>query len=308
MRKICFILALTAVGGSRAAWYWPFGSEEPEKPRLSELMETASLAIDEAADLAADGKVDAAVEAYRKALVELAKVESENPERAATAEFATVRNKRAYVNAAIDSLLMAQARDNAKAVAVTETTGLEKKLAAKRAGKKEPARLEPGADARPELESQLSGYMKEERERVKAVERRAATSRNERAAAAEIGRLLEKDPHSRKAKLMQAAEALRKGDFAAAKANVRDVLAVKPNDAPALNLRAVCEAAAGDSSAAEKTLDQAIRSNPRDYHAYYNMANLMLQARGSADVARRYYETGRAVGGPKDKALEEAFK
>jgi tetratricopeptide (TPR) repeat protein len=97
-------------------------------------------------------------------------------------------------------------------------------------------------------------------------------------------------------------------DFAAAKANVRDVLAVKPNDAPALNLRAVCEAAAGDSSAAEKTLDQAIRSNPRDYHAYYNMANLMLQARGSADVARRYYETGRAVGGPKDKALEEAFK
>jgi tetratricopeptide (TPR) repeat protein len=308
MRKCCLVLAFAAAGAVQAAWYWPFGDDEPEPPRLSELMEPASLAIDEAADLAADGKIDAAVETYRRALEALAKVESENPERAATAEFATVRNKRAYVNAAIDSLLMAQARENAKAVAVTDTTALEKKLAAKRAGRKAPPRVEPGADARPKLESQLKDYVKEERARAKEVERAAAVTRNERRAKEEIGRLLEKDPESRKAKLMLAAEALRKNDFTAAKAKIGEVLAVKPNDAPALNLRAVCEAAAGDPSAAEKTLDQAIRSNPRDYHAYYNMANLMLQARGSADVARRYYETGRAVGGPKDRTLEEAFK
>jgi Tfp pilus assembly protein PilF len=70
----------------------------------------------------------------------------------------------------------------------------------------------------------------------------------------------------------------------------------------------VCEAARGDVKAAEASLDQAIRSNPRDFHAYYNMAHLMLQAKASRDVARRYYETGRAVGGAKDAQLEEALE
>lgn len=301
-------MAVAAACHASAAWYWPFGDDEPEPPRLSELMEASSIAIDNASDLAADGKVEEAVAEYRRALVELEKVESENPERAATSEFATVRNKRAYVNAAIDSLLMAQARENAKAVAVTDTTALEKKLAAKRAGVKAPERVEPGADTRPKLESQVADYMEEERARNKAVEERAESSRNAKIADEEIRELLEKDPDSRKAKIMQAGEAFRAGDFKTAKEKLRAVLAEKPNDGPALNMRAVCEAAEGDVAAAEKTLDQAIRSNPRDFHAYYNMANLMLQSRGNKDVAKRYYETGRAVGGPKDKTLEEAFE
>ena len=56
---LAFFIALC--GGLRASWYWPFGSSETEggrEPRLSELMEPASLLIDEASDLAAEGKVD----------------------------------------------------------------------------------------------------------------------------------------------------------------------------------------------------------------------------------------------------------
>jgi hypothetical protein len=82
MRKLAFLTVLIAACGAQAAWYWPFGEDEPEPPRLSELMETASRSIDEAADFAADGKIDEAVAAYRKALAELRKVEKENPERA----------------------------------------------------------------------------------------------------------------------------------------------------------------------------------------------------------------------------------
>ena len=50
-------------------------------------------------------------------------------------------------------------------------------------------------------------------------------------------------------------------------------------------------------------------SNPRSHFAYYNMAILMLQANpDNTAVARRYYETGRTYGGPKDDSLEALLK
>ena len=121
--------------GAQASWYWPFGSDDvsEDAPRISELMEPATELIDEASDLAADGKVDESVEKYRKALDELDRIERENPERAKSAEFATLRNKRAYVNAAIDSMLLSQVKQNARVVAVSDTTELEKRLAKERA-------------------------------------------------------------------------------------------------------------------------------------------------------------------------------
>ena len=128
-----------------ASWYWPFGDDEEAPPRLSELIEPASLLIDEASDLASEGKTSDAVEKYREALVELDKIEAADPERAQTPEFATLRTKRAYVSAAIDSLLLAQARGNARPVAVSDTTELERKLAEEKgevvtaAPKQEPA-------------------------------------------------------------------------------------------------------------------------------------------------------------------------
>ena len=134
-RLVVFASAVALAWGVQASWYWPFGSDDDEaKPRrISELMEPASALIDEASDLAADGKVDESIAAYRKALVELDRVEAENPERAKSAEFATLRNKRAYVNAAIDTMLLSQVKANARAVAVSDTTELERRLAAERA-------------------------------------------------------------------------------------------------------------------------------------------------------------------------------
>lgn len=119
-----------------ASWYWPFGSDSDEETkvpvRISELMEPASLLIDEAADLAAEGKAEESIEKYRQALLALDRIELENPERVEKPEFATLRTKRAYVNAAIDGMLLMQIRENARAVAVSDTRELERKLAEER--------------------------------------------------------------------------------------------------------------------------------------------------------------------------------
>ncbi len=274
MGRFCILaLGLSLVCSSQASWYWPFGSDDDdgtEAPRLSTLMEPATALIDEASDLAGDGKSVESVEKYREALKELDRIERENPERAATSEFATLRNKRAYVNAAIDSLLLGQVKSNAKAVAVSDTTELERKLAEERGERK--ANLTVKA-AKPSKPSKRSKHSKPLTKREQAMVDIAA------------------------------------GDFAAAEILINEMLAAKPNGVLGLNLKATMEVRQGKFKEAEQTLDRAIMNNPRDHFAYYNMALLMLQQNpDNRDPARRYYETGRTYGGPKDAELEALLK
>ena len=290
MRKIG-ILALLVVQTVcvQASWYWPFGSEDGEvdPPRISELMEPATTLIDEAADLAADGKTDESVEKYRKALAELDRIEMENPDRAKSSEFATLRNKRAYVNAAIDSMLLAQVKSNAKAVAVSDTTELEKRLAEEKSGKKAE---EKKAKDEEKVEVKGGGGQRKEESTVHLNPPPPP---------------LEKPRTKREA----AMQAMARGDFAQAREAIDAILQEKPNSPVGLNLRATMEARQGKLKEAEATLDQAIMSNPRNHFAYYNMAKLMLQTRpDDKSVAKRYYETGRALGGPADGQLEAAFR
>lgn len=280
MRRMgVFVLAAVLAAGVRASWYWPFGSDETEvdakRPRLSELMEPASRLIDEASDLAEDGKSVEAVEKYRAALAALDAIEAENRAWADRPEFATLRNKRAYVNATIDSLLLMQVKSNARAVAVSDTTVLERKLAEERAKKEEKATAPKPPKPVPE-------------EAEPAAPKKAAPPRTRRE---------------------QAMADLSSGDYAAAELDISEMLAEKPDDAAALNLKAVLETLRGNYKEAERALDRAISVHPRSHYAYYNMANLILQARPSnRSGARRYYETGRAVGGPRDAALEQRLK
>ena len=288
----CLFALTTAV---EASWYWPFGSndDEPDKVRLSTLIEPASELIDEASDLAADGKVQESVEKYRKALEELDRIELENPERAKTQEFATVRNKRAYVNAAIDAMLMSQVRNNAKAVAVSDTTELEKKLAAERKAKAE-AKSEKAKDVPKTAESKPEPEVKLE---AKPTEKNAAEP---------VVKPTEVRPKDEKERVVYD---IANKDFEDALAVVSEMLVKRPNDPKALNMKAAVELSQGKFKEAEASLDQAIMSNPRSHYAYYNMALLVLKVDSTRKtVARRYYETGRAVGGPEDRDLEELVK
>ena len=283
MIKLGIVLSVCALAGSAfASWYWPFGDDDrPERVRLSEVMEPATLLIDEASDLAGDGKVQESVDKYRAALAELDRIERENPERAASMEFATVRNKRAYVNAAIDTLLLAQVRENAKSVAVSDTTELEKRLAA------EKAKTESDATG------EQAGSKPKAVETVKSEQKPAEVAVAVRKPAKPLGRR------------EQILQDIAGRDYAAAERGVRAWLSETPNNATALNLLAALEAERGNVKAAEQALDRAIESNPRSHYAYYNMAQLLLEAdQGNKSVARRYYETGRTLGGPEDSRLE----
>ena len=268
MKRLVLLLAVLALcPGVRGAWYWPFSSDEEKPPRVSELMESASVMMDEAYDLAADGKTSDAVDKFREALLELDRIEQENPERVQEPEFKTLKNKRATVTAAIDSLLLSEAQNNAKPIAVSDTTELQKKY------------------------DELHGAKKA-----------APAQRADKPGDAEV------QPSAPATDVELAMAGLKAKDYDSVERCVQSILAKKPNDPVALNLRAAAEIAQGNAGAAEKTLDMAIMHNPRSYFAYYNMARLMLRSKGNADSARRYYDTGRKIGGPLDPVLEGLVK
>ncbi len=299
-RLLALFLVVLGCGAAQAAWYWPFGgkSDLEKVPPVSELMEPVSRLIDSAADFAEDGKLNEAVEEYKKALTEIARIKYENPDRVESPEFATLRNKEAFVNSAIDSLLLNQARLNARSVAVTDTTELEKKY----------ARLKNKDAVSDEKTSAIAAQRAEEQaeQDVSDSLRREAPAASASASSAPRPRAVA----TRREKLLLASQDIQKKDYEAAKLTIRELLSDKPNDAAALNLRAAMEAAMGDYKAAERTLDQSIQSNPRSHYAYYNMARLFLEARGGEGkkAAKRYYEAGRSLGGPEDSKLEERLK
>jgi outer membrane biosynthesis protein TonB len=123
----------------RAAWYWPFGEDEDSpdaKPRLHRLLENANDLIEQAEDAALDGDAEKALELYNSALTNLVDVAAKNPDRVEKPEFAPLRNKIAATSAAIDSIRFAQVNQNIRAVAVTDTTELQKKYDEEQAKKK----------------------------------------------------------------------------------------------------------------------------------------------------------------------------
>lgn len=315
-RILAFLLLSVVATRAFAAWYWPFGSDDEKKPpRMSELMEESSILIDEAFDLAAQGKISEAVEKYKKAYEELEKLEFQYPDRAATSEFSTVRNKKAYVSTSIDSLLLKQASENARAVAVTDTTELEKRYEAEMKAK---AAGQPAVDEDDEPEESKSATKENAPSRHKKAEgvneAAGAPARNAAAASerrGKIAKIAAENPANRKAKIMLAVEDLKNGEFNAAELTIKELLAEKPNDVTALNLKAAVEAARGDYEKAKSTLHQLIQSNPKDPSGYYNLAKLIIKFEGAAGktAARRYYDTARKYyGGPEDPKLEELLK
>ena len=292
-----FAVAATLSLGALGSWYWPFGSDDEEViPRVSELMEPASTNIDAATDFEYDGKFDEAIACYAAALRALDMIEAEYPDQMKKPELTTVKTKRAYVKTKIDTLKFLQVKENSKAVAVSDTTELEKKLAEEKAA--------AAKAATPATEPAAEGPMPAPAAEVPASAPAPAAPAAKRAA-----KRAAPAPSKALSRQQRIAKAIADGDYAAADADIAETLRTKPNDAAALNLRAMMESAQGKFRDAEHTLDQAIQSNPKSYHAYYNMARLILRAYpDNKDGARRYYETGRAMGGPRNAALEEAVK
>ena len=398
MRHVLFlVVTLCAALLAQGAWYWPFGSKEddPSKPlRLHRLLEEANNYIEIAEDEALKGNGETALENYRLALGELDRVERENPDRAETAEFSPLRNKRAACVAAMDAIRFAQVNDNERAVSVTDTRELQKKWN-KKHGIKEPEEEQSAAKAKDvqdktddtansEAKSKDSQDLKEKGDKENkdskepkgdkvaqdnkanqddqsskhtpdiadirvaepppkqerpventppkadeppAVATEAAAPQPSEPKPPETKAPESKPPEAKptasrppapvaeppsasdfKYRLKTALAEVRNKDYIAADLLLEDLMQEKPDDLNVLLLKAAAQTGMGSNYAARRTLEKAMRTHPKSYLPYYNLANLVLQMGESVETARQYYEMGRLVGGPPSAALEKLLK
>lgn len=307
MRKTVVMLAGALALCAQGAWYWPFGTDEDSTnapPRLHRLLEPANDYIELAQDASLNGDTAKALENYRLALEELDRVEAEHPDRAASAEFAPLRLRRAACTAAIDSIRFAQVNENVRPVSVTDTTELQKRWnKAHGVGGDED---EPPA---PPAESKAEKAAKKEPEKEKKAESPAPAEEKKPAPAPVEEEKPAELPKDWNGRVAQAMAYIRAQDYAAADVLLESMLKERPKDLNALLLRAAAQAGTRSYYAAQRTLERAMRAHPRSYLPYYNLANLLIQQDGGdLEAAREYYELGRTVGGPVNKALEAKLK
>ena len=328
MKTTLFLLASALTLCASGAWYWPFGADRDSTnapPRLHRLLEPANDFIELAQDASLEGDTAKALENYRFALEELDRVETEYPDRAASAEFAPLRLRRAACTAAIDAIRFAQVNENMRPVSVTDTTELEKRwekeqgLADEEEDKKKTEPSKKDDDAKPKDDAkkeppppkedvkQLTPPPKEE---AKEEDKKAAPPPKEEKKVDDEQqsgppKVLPKDWEGR---IVQAMEYLRTQDYAAADVLLESLQKERPKDLNVLLLRAGAQTGTQNYYAAQRTLERAMRAHPRSYLPYYNLANLLIMQGGDLESAREYYELGRTVGGPVNKALEARLK
>ena len=299
-------LSTCALAPAQAAWYWPFGDDgdsPDDKPRLHRLLENANDLIEQAEDAALDGNAEKALELYNSALTNLQDVAVKNPDRAEKPEFAPLRNKIAATSAAIDSIRFAQVNQNIRAVAVTDTTELQKKYDEEQAKKK--GLKSPGKKNEKKKEEASSG------EKKKAVADKTAAAKREEPPAAKPPE--KKAPAPAKpvkvagldGRVQTALDEIQAKDYAAADLLLADLEKEFPNDLNVLILRAAAQNGLKYHLAARRTLEKAMRAHPKHYLPYYNLAYLMFKIEGEGvQSAKQYYELGRTLGGPVDARLE----
>lgn len=327
-KKLFILLAVACTLCARGAWYWPFGSDEDSTnapPRLHRLLEPANDYIELAQDASLDGDSEKAIENYRLALGELDRVEAEHPDRAESSEFAPLRLRRATCMAAIDAIRFAQVNENVRPVSVTDTTELQKRweklhgLADEEDEEKTPVQAPPQEETKKapppeekeetkpvpppkeEEEAKPAPPPKEEAKQTPPPEEKKPLSPPEEKKPAPL-------PTNWDGRIAQAMSDLRAQDYAAADVLLESMLNERPKDLNALLLRAAAQAGTRSYYAAQRTLERAMRAHPRSYLPYYNLANLLIQQGGDLEAAREYYELGRTVGGPVNKALETRLK
>ena len=310
MKQMIFSIAAVAALAAaplRAAWYWPFGDNEdsPDRPpRLHRLLENANDLIEQAEDAALDGDVDKALDLYNSALTNLVDIADKNPDRAEKPEFAPLRNKIAATSAAIDSIRFAQVNQNIRAVAVTDTTELQKKYDEEQAKKK-------GSDKVVERKKdEVKKAEKKETKEAAADAKPAVPAKEAKQEAKQASPSAQpKQIEGFDERIQTAIKELQAKDYAAADLLLEDLEKERKGDLNVLILRAAAQNGMKYHLAARRTLEKAMRAHPKNYLPYYNLAYLMFKLEDEGvESAKQYYELGRALGGPRDERLESRFK
>ena len=323
MKHIISMIAVTAACAAmaaHAAWYWPFGDDEdsPDKPpRLHRLLENANDLIEQAEDASLEGDAEKALELYNSALTNLTDIAEKNPDRAERPEFAPLRNKIAATSAAIDSIRFAQVNQNIRAVAVTDTTELQKKYDEEQAKKKGIDKViekKKKKDDKDKGDKDTDDSAKDDKDKDKkglGEEPKASNGIRTTQPPETLSRQSATSPNVEgfDDKIQLAIKELQAKDYAAADLLLEDLEKERKNDLNVLILRAAAQNGLKYHLAARRTLEKAMRAHPKSYLPYYNLAYLMFKIEGEGvDSARQYYELGRDRGGPRDEKLEKRLK
>jgi tetratricopeptide (TPR) repeat protein len=302
---LIFAVALASLSAPAFSWFGlkPDEDAKDAKPRLHRLLEKAHDLIEQAQEESIAGNGDKAIELYREALKELGRVESENPDRAATPEFAPLRNKAAVCQGAIDAIRFAQVNSNANAVSVTDTTELQKKWKKKHGIKTQED--EKPQDA-PSASTNAAVKVQPETPPKATADEKTKT---EPAKKVEIPVKPKPANGSFADRRKWAYEVLKSGRYVDADRELEALMIEQPDDLQTLLLRAAAQAGLGSNYAARSTLERAMRYHPKSYFPYYNLASLILKMdKNDINSARQYYELGRALGGPVNPDLEKTLK
>lgn len=312
------VLFLTAAACVAPGAVWA----KEKEIKVSELMKDANEIMAQAQTAYVDGETKKAIEFYRNALKEIVRIETENPKRAATSEFAPVRFRKALCETEIDRIMLEEVNATARTVAVTDTRELEAKRAARHkaaetnqiqnATLKLAAKQEDGGAAAPvsvtqaEPSASASGKgrpvnVKEELEWAKDMMTVDHFEDVEQA----LIKVLKQDPANWEARFLMAQCRLRQGRPSDALVVLDDLMADRPKDEAVLLMASGANMASGSYSKAMDLLDKVLKLNPKRPDGYYDMAWLLLEMNpGNLSESEMYYRQAVKLGGVRDRELE----
>jgi predicted Zn-dependent protease len=199
---------------------------------------------------------------------------------------------------------------NIRAVAVTDTTELQKKYDEEQAKKK--GLKKPEEKKAQEKKTEGKGDAPKPKASEGSVDKPAAKKPEPPAVSESVKKPVAAKPikvAGLDEKIQTALDEIQAKDYVAADLLLTDLEKARPNDLNVLILRAAAQNGLKYHLAARRTLEKAMRAHPKHYLPYYNLAYLMFKLEGEgAASARQYYELGRTLGGPQDLRLEGKLK
>lgn len=318
--KIIFVLCLAGVGVLPTS---VFANEKTQA--VSVLLKEANELMSQAQVAYIDGDSKVAIEKYRATLKEIERVEQQYAQRAATSEFAPVRFRKALCETEVDRIMLEEANATARTVAVTDTSALEAKVAARNQvaitnavtptavtlNTKQGAVADSGARVTTEPATTNKANIKDAAVAVKkelewakdmlVVDRFTEVDQA-------VLKVLKMEPANREARFLMALSCVQQGKHVDASVVLDGLLADQASDESVLLLASGAYASTGNYVKAMAMLDQAMKLNPQRPDGYYNMAWLLLEMNPSKiDDPELYYRQSVKLGGARDRALEKRF-
>ncbi|MFA7174440.1 MAG: hypothetical protein WC340_13705 [Kiritimatiellia bacterium] len=308
-------------------------AEEGGKVKVSVLLKDANEIMDEAQKTYVDGDSTKAIELYRKALVELLKIERQYPERVTSADFAPLRFRRALCETEVDRIMLDTVNSSSRSVAVTDTRELERKRrdraaeAATNKLAKVSKKLTPkGSDGRametelpePEiidapskgsLEKTSAGKLSAKEvnlaEELEWAKDMLSVEKYDEAEKSLI-LILRSEPESFKARYLMALTLMRQNKLTDVRMILEDLLADFGQDEGVLLLAAGFYTVTQQYAKAVALLDKALKAAPERPDGYINMAWLLLEMNPKQlNDPELYYRRSVELGGSRDNELEK---